>query len=109
MGGGTLGLLERAGALNSKLFTLPRIQMLSILDYYYPDGVEFRELKAALKMTDGKLLTNIYALQRMGYVKSAKVRVETKSLSTYRLTLEGRGDFAKARAWLREWLQEGPK
>lgn len=104
----TLALLEQARALNSKLFTLPRLQLLSILDYYASDGIEFRELKAALKMTDGKLLTNIYALQKMGYIKSAKVNVENKSLTVYRITGDGRLDFAKVRAWLREWLREGP-
>ncbi len=110
MYGDTLALLEKARSLNSKIFTLPRVQLLGILNYYYPDGVEFRELKVALKMSDGKLLSNIYALQKMGYIpKSPKVNVGGKLLTVYRITNEGRADFAKVRAWLQEWLKEAPK
>ena len=109
MDGDTLALLEKARALNSKLFSLPRLQLVSILAYYAPDGVEFRELKAALKMTDGKLLSNIYALEKMGYLKAAKVNVENKTLTAYRLTEEGKLEYARIRAWLREWLKEGTK
>lgn len=109
MDGNTLALLEEARALNSKLFTLPRLELLSVLDYYAPDSVEFRELKAALKMTDGKLLTNIYSLQKMGYVKSEKGNVENKTLTGYQITTEGRLDLAKVRAWLRKWAKEGTK
>lgn len=105
--GETLALLDEARALNSQLFTLPRLEILSILNYYWPDGVQFRELKAALRMTDGKLLTNIYALGKMGYVKSEKGTVGTKSLTNYRITTEGRLDLAKVRSWLQKWAQEG--
>lgn len=97
-------LLEKTAALNSKIITLPRIQLLTILNEYHPEGVEFRELQAALGMSDGKLLSNLYALQDMGYIDAQEVKVENKTLTAYTLTGSGRTDWRRAKGWLLEWL-----
>lgn len=97
-------LLEEAAALNSKIITLPRIQLLTILSDYHPEGVEFRELQASLGMSDGKLLSNLYALEDMGYIESQEVKVENKTLTAYTLTGSGLADWTRAKRWLVGWL-----
>lgn len=100
-----LELLNAAKALNSKVFSLPRLELLAILSYYRPDGVEFRELKTSMGMSDGKLLSNVYALMDMGYVISEDVKVENKSLTSYKVTDEGEESWKKVHSWLTEWLE----
>jgi DNA-binding MarR family transcriptional regulator len=97
-------LLEEAKALNSKVFSLPRLELMALLAYYHPEGVPFRDLKAHLGMADGKLLSNVYALREMGYINSEEEKAETKILTTYTMTPEGLAVWEKSRAWLKQWL-----
>ena len=54
-----------------------------------PDGATYRELKAALEVSDGALYANLNALIAMGYLESEKVSVENKELESYRITTAG--------------------
>ena len=105
MGPDSMALLEAAKALNGKVFSLPRIQLLGVLNQYHPEGIEFRELKAALGMGDGKLLSNLYALRDMQLVKSEDVKVENQVRTSYTITTEGQDAWRKASSWLKQWLE----
>lgn len=99
-------LLQEARTLNSQLVSLPRLQLLKILALYGPDGIEFRELQASLAMSDGKLLSNLYALRDLGVAHEEKSRVENRMVTTYRMTEGGRDQWERTRSWLRRWLEE---
>lgn len=98
-------LLEEAKALNSKVFSLPRLQLMGLLAFFHPEGVLFRELQAQLDMGDGALLSNIYALRDLGYIKSQEAKVDEKMLTTYTITDEGLEAWNQTRAWLEGWLK----
>ncbi len=95
-------LVEEARALNSKVFSLPRLQILLAL--YDADGSPFRELKAALKMSDGALFSNLKALEKMHYVEKKTSRVETKELDIYYMAPNGRDAFDRSKKWLSKWI-----
>ena len=102
MAADVFSLAEEARLLNSKVFSLSRLQILLAL--YDVDGSPFRELKAALKLSDGALFSNLQALGKMGYVTKATSRVETKDLEVYSLTPNGREALEKSKAWLAKWV-----
>lgn len=99
-----VALLDEAAILNPQLVSLPRIQILQVLEVYGPDGMEFRELQAQMGMSDGKLLSNLYALRGLGVIDEEKAKVETKSLTTYRLNATGQEEWKRTRTWLLNWL-----
>jgi DNA-binding MarR family transcriptional regulator len=99
-----LALLSDATALNPQLVSLPRIQLMQTLRLYDQDGIEFRELQARMGMSDGKLLSNLYALRNLGVIAERKVPVEKKTVTTYQITDAGRAEWDRARAWLQQWL-----
>ncbi|MBI3587778.1 transcriptional regulator [Candidatus Micrarchaeota archaeon] len=102
MDGNFLALLQRGKALNSKVFSLVRLELLSSLSALGHDGATYRELKAALSLTDGALFTNLKALESAGYASKQEVTVEGKKLDSYRITPEGKAEWEKVRQWLNE-------
>lgn len=91
--------------MNSQLVSLPRIQLMQTLALYGPDGIEFRELQASMGMSDGKLLSNLYALRDLGAMEEEKARVENKMVTTYKITDAGRAEWQRTRSWLLHWLE----
>lgn len=101
-----LDLVGESKALNSKLFSLPRMLLLSVLAQL-PQGetAQYRELRAELGLNDGVLFTNLKVLITMGYVQSAPARFENETMTTYSITLEGRAELERIKNWLAKWLQ----
>lgn len=96
-----LELVESSKALNSKVFSLPRLLLLSALAALGLDGAPYRELKAALQMDDGILYANLKALQEMGYVKLEKTsELNKKELDFFIITTEGKAALQKTVSWL---------
>lgn len=98
-------LLEEAAAVNSQLVSLPRVQLMQIIGHYGMDGIAFRELQASLDMSDGKLLSNLYALRDLGAIEEEKSKEENKLLTTYKITAAGRDEWKRTRSWLIRWLE----
>ncbi len=71
--------------LNSRLVSLARCLILALLAYFLA-GIQFRELKAALKMSDGKLISNLNGLRAMGYIVKSEAEVDKKKVDVYCLT-----------------------
>jgi len=107
MDGNFVALIGRSKALNSKVFSLVRLQLLASLAAFEPDGVTYRELKASLGLSDGALFSNLKALQMTGYVKREEVKFEGKNLDLFKLTPEGNAEWEAAAEWLREFLDFG--
>jgi len=87
-------IIEGYNKINSDSFTLTRIVILSLLTYFR-DGLQFRELKNLLKISDGKLISNINKLNKMGYLIKEKITLDNKNLDVYIITENGRRELEK--------------
>ena len=56
--------------------------------------MSFTEMRDALDMTDGNLITHIRTLQKTGYISVAKSYHDNRPLTTCRLTGDGKNAFA---------------
>jgi DNA-binding MarR family transcriptional regulator len=93
-------LLEVSEKLNSKVVTLTRCLILALLAYFV-DGIQFRELKAALKISDGKLISNLNKLRETGYIEKSEVKIDRRKVDVYSLTEKGRSELSKVVEWMR--------
>src|SRR3989338_676658 len=100
-----LSLIEESKALNSSVFSLIRLQLLTSIASVGQDGVTYRELKATLNVTDGALYTNLKVLEENGYVKSKKIILEGKELESYQITQEGLLAWEHTKNWLRKLVE----
>jgi len=87
-------ILEGYKKINSDVFTLTRILLLIFISYF-KDGLQFRESKNALNISDGKLISNINKLNRMGYIKKEKITLDNKKLDIYLICEKGRKELKK--------------
>jgi DNA-binding MarR family transcriptional regulator len=93
-------LLEISEKLSSKTVTLTRCLILGLLAYF-SDGIQYRELKTALKTSDGKLIANLNELKTMGYIAKAEVQVDQRTVDVYSLTEKGRNELNKIVEWMK--------
>ncbi len=93
-------LLETSETLNSQVLSLTRCVILALLAYFV-DGVQFRELKASLKISDGKLISNLKLLKKLGYVEKNEVEVDRKKIDVYSLNQKGRNELNKITEWMK--------
>lgn len=99
-----IGLVAEAKALNSKVFSLPRILILTALEELGEDGSSYRELKAGLDLEDGMLFSNLNALEEMRYIKSKDETTERKKMTLYSITKEGKETLQALRLWFKKLL-----
>ena len=102
-----LSILNESDALNAKIFSLVRLKLLASLAALGPDGATYRELKAALTISDGVLYANLNVLREMGYLASETITFEGKDLELFRITGEGQDAWERTRAWLCRFLDCG--
>ncbi|MFH1199806.1 MAG: transcriptional regulator [Candidatus Micrarchaeota archaeon] len=102
-----VALFGEANSLNSKIFSLPRLKLLLALDAFGRDGVQFRELRAALNLSDGALISNLNYLAKSNYVKKKEENVDQKAIDVYCITTEGKEMLKKVREWLGKWIAAG--
>jgi len=95
-------LVQEGKALNSKLFSRPKILILKALEHLGEDGAIYRELKAALVLEDGILFSNLQMLEEMEYIKSNKITLQDKKMTRYLITSEGKEALEALRAWLKK-------
>ena len=93
-------LLETSETLNSQVLSLTRCVILALLAYFV-DGIQFRELKASLKISDGKLISNLNLLKKLGYVEKTEVEVDRKKIDVYSLNPKGRKELNKITDWMK--------
>jgi len=104
-----LSLIEESKALNSSIFSLIRLQLLSSIASVGKDGVSYRELKAVLQVSDGALYTNLKFLEETMYVTSKKINLEGKELESYQITPEGQQAWEHINDWLKKLVECGVK
>jgi DNA-binding MarR family transcriptional regulator len=95
-----LELIDDAKALNSKVFSLIRLELLANIAVFGKDGVSNRELTTTLNVSDGTLHANLKFLKEMGYIESEQVKIDDKELHIYKITSVGLEEFEKIKKWL---------
>ncbi|MEK6924276.1 MAG: transcriptional regulator [Candidatus Micrarchaeota archaeon] len=100
-------LVEAVKSLNAKLFSLPRLQLLSELNLLGDEYALYRDLKASLMLDDGVLIFNLRALVGMGYVAKREVTLGGKKMDAYKITADGAQAFEKIRRWLAAFANRG--
>ena len=93
-----------SGALNSKLFSLPRLLILSALDPV-PKGdlTPFRDLSRGLGLNDGVLFANLKVLIKMGYAIEEPIKEENEKMTGYAITDVGRLELRRIVFWIGRW------
>ena len=92
-------LLEQTNNINGKVISLTRILILSLLNYF-KDGLQYRQLKTALRISDGKLHANLERMIEMGYIEKSLVEIDNKELTTFFITPRGRNELSKIVEWM---------
>lgn len=85
--------IDASDKINSQTFSLPRFLVLTLLAYF-EDGLQYRELKSALKVSDGKLISNLNKLRHMAYVKKYQEKIGNRKMDVYEITEEGKKEFS---------------
>ena len=67
----------------------------------------YRELKAALDISNSVLYSNLNVLRDVGYLSSEKITFEGKELELFAITDEGQEEWTRTRIWLCRFLQCG--
>jgi len=92
-------IFEKKNQINSDMFTLTRCILLA-LNSYFIDGLQFRELKTALKISDGNLASNLNYLIKMGYINKNEMEFDNKKLHYYTITDNGKEELKKILKWV---------
>lgn len=92
-------LSETSKTLNSNVIALTRCLILAYLSFSV-DGVLYRELKAVLEISDGKLASNLKQLTSMNFVTKEEITLDNKKLDLYRLTPDGKNELIKIKKWM---------
>jgi len=85
--------------LNGSVMSLLRCLILVMLSFY-EDGLQYRELKSAFKISDGKLNSNLIQLIKFGYLKKDAIQFDNKKMTLYTLTIEGRNEVIIIGEWM---------
>lgn len=100
-----LSLVEAARALNPKLFSLARLELLGALAPLIPDGASYSEIKSLLGLTDGAMYSNLRELKSSGLIVEDKVKFKGKKVTYYRITAHGFEEFNRLKKWLKRFVE----
>lgn len=89
-----LRMINDSRQLSKKAFTIDRCIILLLLSCCL-DGLQFRELKQLLKISDGKLIADLNTLSDNGWVKKTAEQWDNKLLDVYILSESGSDETAK--------------
>jgi len=92
-------LIENSKKINSRVFNLTKCIILA-LTLHIKDGLQYRELKALLNVSDGKLQADLENLREMGYIQKIKVDLDNKKITIYMITDSGKNEIEKIGSWV---------
>ncbi|MFX1457712.1 MAG: transcriptional regulator [Promethearchaeota archaeon] len=87
-------LIEKSQMINSKAFNLTRCLLLALMSFNR-NGIQYRELKTLLNISDGKLKSNIDYLEELEYIKSVQVILDQRKVHIYMITDLGENELKK--------------
>ena len=92
-------ILIESEKLNSGVFTITRCIILAFTSYFR-DGIQFREFKSVLKISDGKLASNLNKLVDLGYLNMEVVLIDKKNINVYTITTMGIKEIEKIESFI---------
>jgi len=104
-------LLEQSEKANGSIISLTRCLILTLLAYFI-DGIQYRELKTALKISDGKLISNLNKLREFQYIEKFEEEINHKKIDVYTLTENGKKELMRIIEWMeliKKVAKEGDK
>lgn len=81
-----------------------RCLILSLLTYF-ADGLQYRELKVTLNVSDGKLISNLNQLEKFSYIKKSTIKFDNRKLTVYSITNTGAREMKKMSEWMATMIQ----
>lgn len=93
-------LLEKSKRVNDSTLSLTRCLILTLLAYFM-DGIQYRELKVALKISDGKLISNLNKLLELQYIEKFEEEINHRKINVYTLTENGRKELKRMIEWMK--------
>ncbi len=91
-------ILDEYYHINSKIFTPTRILILNLLKFHR-DGLQFREMKESIRISDGNLYSNLEILKKLNLIQLEKVQIDNKMLDCYSISKEGTQELSKIDKW----------
>ena len=92
-------LIEKSKRIDFKTFNLTRCTILMLLSRF-KDGLQFRELKSFLSITDGNLQSNLTFLREIGFIKRITTRIDQRSIQIYMIEDLGNFELIKIINWI---------
>jgi len=92
-------LLGKSERINGSAISLTRCLILTLLAYFM-DGIQYRELMVALKISDGKLISNLNKLLEFQYIEKSEEKINRKKITVYTLTENGRKELKRIVEWM---------
>ena len=89
--------------IETQKFTATRLMLLSFLRLH-KDGLQFRELKARLSISDGKLYADLEKLKELAAKTKEKFKIDNKMLEIFMISPEGEKILEKTFEWV-EYLR----
>jgi len=93
-------LLEISEKLSDQTVSVTRCAIFALLAFFV-GGVQYRELKTSLGISDGKLFSNLKILKKLGYIEKAEVEIDNKKVDVYSLNAKGRKEVNKITQWMK--------
>ncbi|MCW4048524.1 MAG: transcriptional regulator [Candidatus Bathyarchaeota archaeon] len=97
-------LFDASEKMNGSAMSLLRCLILVML-FYYRDGLQYRELKSAFQISDGKLVSNLKQLKKFGYLEKNAIQFDNKKMTLYTLTPEGQIEVKKMGEWMESMIK----
>ena len=97
-------IIESYYSVNSKVVTPTRLLFLSLLKFH-KEGLQFREFKESIQISDGNLYSNLEILKSFSFITSEKIEIDNKLIEVYNITPKGQAELKKTQKWLKN-LQE---
>ena len=92
-------IVESSKRIAPKTFNLTRCTLLALM-VYNKDGLQFRELKKILDISDGKLKSNLDYLLDVGYIRAIPIRLDKRDMHIYIIKDSGTKELIKIIRWV---------
>ena len=94
-------IIEEYNSINPKLVTPTRLLILTLLKFH-KDGLQFREFKESIHISDGNLYSNLEILKSISLISSEKVDIDNKTIELNSISLEGLSELDKTNEWMKK-------
>jgi len=92
-------IIESRKKIINAAFTSSRVLILTLLQHF-KIGIQYRELKNTLNLSDGNLFSNLKNLIDMGYIEEETIQFDTRPLKIYQITSKGEKELSKIMEWI---------